>query len=540
MKKHVMLLGSAVLLVGSVLVSGQTPVHATPDAAQGGTLIIGLSQTFQFLDPRFAKSNYDRIVVNNIFDPLFMLDPETLEPCPYVAKSWEVLNDGAEIVFHLNEGIRFHNGEPLTAEDVAFTFNWIADPSNGSPNQLEFDWLEKVVVVDDYTCKFVVKKDRVPFPALFAGETWSIVPKDTVLEMGDEAFANHPIGSGPFKFVEWKTGDRIVLERNEDYWLVKPNLGRVIFRPIPELATMMAELEAGGIDIADTVPAEDVPRFRAMDNVEIQQTAGVLYFYLAFNHSHLPGSDYRFRRAVAQAVDWDGAIFSIFKGITGQRIYGALAPTIWANDQEGLRQCVWSGVPYDPDAAHKLLAELKAEGVFPKDRPVRILTPLDPRRVRIGEIVVTALKQNGIKAEVRPLDWGPLLDTLYRSEDDPTGSTFDMYIIGQGVGPDPYYYLNFLFHSKQAVVGAPNNKSWYSNPAVDLLLDAAASTFDQDLREKFYVAAQRLIFLDIAHIPLYTYVETQGVSTRVHGYRISPISSRMDLCTPFTNVWVEP
>ena len=531
----------AMVMMGCLVVGmaafGQTAVPETPGATPGGTLTIGISQTFQNFDPRIGKGNYDRIVMNNVFDPLFTKDPETLAPVPYVASGWEINDAGTEITFYLNEGITFHNGEALTAEDVAFTFNWIANPENGSPNQLEFNWLQEVVIVDDYTVTFMVKAESAPFPPLFAGETWNIVPKDTVEEMGAEAFALNPVGSGPYTFAEWVAGDKVVLERNENYWLVTPNLETVVFRPIPETATMMAELEAGGIDIADTVQATDVERFRAMDSVEIQQAPSVLYYYLAFNHSHLPGSDLRFRQALSQAVDWDGAVFSVFRNITATRMYGALAPTIWANDREYLKENV--ALPYEQDTAADLFAELKAEGAFPTDRPVRILTPLDPNRVTLGEIAATALKQNGIEAEVQPLDWGPLLDTIYRSEADPLGESFDMYIIGQGVGPDPYYYLDFLFNSDQAILGTPNNKSWYSNPAVDTLLDSAAQTFDQSAREELYKQAQRIIFTDVAHIPLYTRQNTQGINARVHDFMTSAISSHINLCTPFNNVWVE-
>jgi len=535
--KRIMLLGVMLCLIIGTIAVAETAVPQTPNATPGGTLTIGVSQTFQNLDPRIGKGNYDRIVMNNIFDPLFGKDPKTLAPVPYVASGWEINEAGTEITFYLNEGITFHNGEALTAEDVAYTFNWIANPDNGSPNQLEFNWLQEVAIVNEYTVIFRVKPEEAPFPPLFAGETWSIVPKDTVEQMGAEAFALNPIGSGPYKFVQWIAGEKVVLERNEDYWLVRPNLDKIVFRPIPETATMMAELEAGGIDVADTIQATDVERFRAMDQIEVQQAPSVLYYYLAFNHSHSPGNDYRFRRALSQAVDWDGAVFSVFRGITATRMYGALAPTIWANDIEFLKERVT--LPYDPKTAAKLFAELKAAGVFPTTRPVRILTPLDPNRVTLGEIAATALKQNGIDTEVRPLDWGPLLDTIYRSEADPLGESFDMYIIGQGVGPDPYYYLDFLFNTDQAIIGTPNNKSWYSNVAVDVLLNAAAQTFDQEKREELYKQAQRIIFTDVAHIPLYTKQNTQGINTRVHDFTTSAISSRMDLCTPFNNVWIE-
>jgi peptide/nickel transport system substrate-binding protein len=475
-------------------------------------------------------------VVNAVFDELLTLDPETLRPAPYVAKSWEVSEDGAEITFYLQEGIKFHNGEPLTAEDVAFTFNWIADPANASPNQTEFEWLQEVVVIDEYTCKFITKPEWTPFAPALLGENYAIVPKDTVLEMGDEEFNVNPVGSGPFKFVEWKRGDRIVVERNEDYWLTKPYLERVVFRPIPTLATMMLELEAGGIDISDNVTAEDARRF--MDNpdlgVIVQQVPSLSYFYLGFNHSKPPANDIRFRRAVYMSVDVTAGVDAIFQGLTGIRAYGAVPPALWANDRELLKTTALSE---DDEAAKALFAELRDEGVIPPNYEVTIYCPPDPRRTQISTIFATNLIENGLPAKVQPLDWGPLLDLLYRSEEKPEGEA-DIYVMGWSLSPDPHGVLYYLFTTENATVGSANNMSFYSNPQVDTLIRYADTILDIDIREPLYVAAQRIMFKELAHIPLYHYIESRGVQARVHGYKVDPTAS-MPLVDPFTNVWVE-
>ena len=502
----------------------------------GGTLVIGSSQTFKDLDPRICNDVYSMYVVNAVFDELLTLDPETLKPAPYVAKSWEISEDGAEITFYLHEGIKFHNGEPLTAEDVAFTFNWIADPANGSPNQTEFEWLKEVVVVDDYTVKFITKPDWAPYAPALLGENYAIVPKDTVLEMGDDEFNVNPVGSGPFKFVEWKRGDHITVVRNEDYWLTKPYLEKIIFRPIPNLATMMLELETGGIDIADNVPAQDAKRF--MDNpdlgVVVQQIPSLSYFYLGFNMSKAPSNDIRFRKAVYMSFDATAAVDAVFQNLTGLRAYGAVPPALWANDREYLKTIA---LQEDDEQAKALFEELKAEGVIPPGYKAVIYCPPDPRRIQISTVVATNLIENGIEAEVQPLDWGPYLDLLYRSEEHPEGE-YDMYVIGWSGSPDPNAFLYYLFTSENATVGTANNFSFYKNERVDTLIKYAGTTLDPDIREPLYVAAQRIIFKDIVHIPLYHYIETRGVRARVHGYKVDPTAS-MPIVDPFTNVWVE-
>ncbi len=533
MTKRVSLFLALGLLVFGSLAVAQTAVPETPGATPGGDLVIGVSQTFKDMDPRIANSAYDAYVLNVVYDGLIILHPDTLAPSPWIAKSWDILSD-SQVRFYLNEGITFHNGEALTAEDVAFTFNWIADEANNSPNMTELIWMEEAVVVDDYTVDIFTKPEYAPFAPGFGNETQAIVPMDTVLEVGDEEFNLNPVGSGPYKFVEWLPGDHIKVERNEDYWLVYPNLDTITYRPIPELSVMMLELESGGIDIADNMPAADVPRFMAMDDVTVQQVGSLSYFHLYFNLNSPISSDIRFRKACYLSVEMEDAVFSIFQNLTGVKAYGCIPPALWANDQEWLKENVY--LNEDDEEAQRLFAELRDEGILPEGYTVRIHTPLDPRRRQLATIMATSLIENGVDAEVIPLDWGPLLDLAYRSESDPVGD-FEMMWMGWSGGPDPHDFIFYMFHSANATVGSADNMSFYSNPVVDQLIDEADTTLDQAVREQKYVEAQRIVYQDYAAVPGYHYVETRGVRARVQGFQISPLSNHW-MCTPYHNVWI--
>jgi peptide/nickel transport system substrate-binding protein len=532
MKRIGLLVAVGLLILGS-LALGETAVPVTPGATPGGDLVIGVSQTFKDLDPRISNSVYDVYVINSVFDGLIILHPDTLEPAPWLAKSWDVISD-TQVRFYLNEGIKFHNGEDLTAEDVAFTFNWIADPENNSPNLTELIWMEEAIVVDEYTVDIITKPEYAPFAPGFGTETQAIVPKDTVLEMGDAAFNLSPVGSGPYKFVEWLPGERIVVERNEDYWLVYPNLDTITYRPIPELSVMMLELESGGVDIVDNMPATDVARFMAMSDVDVPQVGSLSYFHMYFNLNSPIASDIRFRKAVYMSVDMEDAVFAVFQGLTAVKAYGAVPPALWAADQEYLKENIY--LEEDDEEAQRLFAELKAEGVIPSGFTIRIHTPLDPRRRQLATILAGSLIENGIDTLVVPLDWGPLLDLAYRSESDPIGD-FEMMWMGWSGGPDPHDFLYYLFHSDNATVGSADNMSWTQIPEVDDLLQQAMNTLDVAEREDLYVRAQRLIFENYSAIPGYHLVETRGVRARVQGYQISPLSA-MWMCTPYHNVWV--
>ena len=524
------------LALFGLVAAADTVIPETPGATVGGTLVIASSSTFSDLDPRISNTVYDGYVAGEVFDDLIALDPETLEPRPYVAKSWNVLSDD-RVRFFLNQGIRFHNGEDLTAEDVAFTLNWIAGPENDSPNQTELIWMQEAIVVNNYTVDILIRPEYAPYGPLFSALSRGIAPKDTVLAMGDEAFNLNPVGSGPYRFVEWKPWDHIILERNEDYWLVYPNLDRVIYRPIPALSVMMLEMEAGGIDIADSLLTPDAQRF--MENpglgVVVQRGTSLSYFYLFFNMSHAPSSDIRYRKAVYMSVDMDTAIYNIFRGLTGIRAYGCIPPTLWASDRNYLQSIALNE---NDTRARQLFAQLKDEGVISEDYETTIYSPLDPRCVTLPSIIATNLIENGLNATVQYLDWGAYLDLVRRSEADPLGEDFDQGIIGWSGGPDPHDFLYYLSHSDNAVVGAAENLSFYVNPEVDDLIFRADTTLDQATREEFYVEAQRICCHEYVHIPLYHLIETKGVRTRVHGFVIDPREG-IHLCDPYHNVWVE-
>ena len=533
MKRVGLFLTLGLLVFGSLAVA-QTAIPATPDATVGGDLVIGVSQTFKDLDPRISNSAYDSYVIDVIFDGLVILHPDTLKPSPWIAKSWDIISD-SQVRFYLNEGIKFTNGEDLTAEDVAFTFNWIADTANNSPNATELIWMQEAIVIDDYTVDIITKPEYTPFAPGFGTETLAIVPMDTVLAMGDDAFNLAPIGSGPFKLVEWLPGEHIKVERNEDYWLVYPNLDTITYRPIPELSVMMLELESGGIQIADNMPAADVPRFMAMDTVDVLQVGSLSYFHMFFNMNSPISNDIRFRKAVYESVDWEAAVFSIFQGLTGVKAYGCIPPALWASDQEYLKANIQ--LEEDDDDAVSLFAELKAEGILPDGYKIRIHTPLDPRRRQLATILATSLIENGLDAIVIPLDWGPLLDLAYRSESDPVGD-FEMMWMGWSGGPDPHDFAYYMFHSDNATVGSADNMSFFSDPEVDSLLDQAATTLDQTVREGLYVEAQRLVYAQYAAIPGYHYVQTTAVRSNLQDFKVHPLGT-LWITTPYANVWLK-
>ena len=506
----------------------------TPVAGAENPIVIYSSQNFVTLNPLATNDVYSGYVIDAIFDELLYLDPETQQPKPYLAESWEFSKDRCEIIFHIKRGVKAHNGEKINAEDVAFTFNWVINPINFSPNASQFGWLEKVQVLDEYSAKFVVKPQSCPFPLALQSQTFPVVPKDTFQSMGEEDFGQNPVGSGPFRFVEWEREDHVTLIKNETYWLKEPRLEKVIFRPVSEPARVVSDLKKGKVDIVDSLPAEAIPELRTREDIDVRQEPSLSYFYLGFNISRPPYSDIRFRKAVYYSTDFDAAVHNIFNGLTAIRAYGAVPPAIWANDRRYLANRI--ALPENDELARNLFEILREEGVMLADFSPKIYCPPDVHREKLGREVASNLRDHGIDAQVKVLKWDPLLQLLRRSIIDPSGR-YGMYILGWSGNLDPSSFLYYLFGSQNARIETGNNLSFYKNTHVDDLLNRAAKTSDRKIREEAYVQAQRIIMEDYVHIPAYHYVETRGVRSRVRGYRIDPISP-MSLVDPETNVWL--
>ena len=522
---------SAIVVLVALLSIGGTIGWAEQEQPQyGGTIVLQESQDFVGLNPLQETDYYSRGGMRQIFDSLLELSPETRLPAALLAEKWEFNKDGSEITFYLHHGVKFHNGQELTSEDVKFSIEWILAPNHATKRKPDLDWIDHVQVIDEYTFKIVVKPESVPNAAALttlATLRISVVPKDFA-GMTLEAFNEHPIGSGPFEFKEWVRGDHLTLVKNTDYWLKEPYLDQVIFRAIPKLATAMLELEKGGVDITDNVLSDYIPQYKEREDIVIQQVPAEDFYWIGFNVIRAPFNNITFRKAVSMSIDMDGAQ-QVIKGNASVRAYGIVSPTVWGNDREYLKNNV--ALKKDDEKAKQLFQELKDAGVIPPDFSPIVYTPPDPVRIKLGEILVTNLQQNGINAELRTLEWATYVGLLYGEE-----RNYNIYVIGYPGFPEPSYLLEHLFASKNAEPGF-TNWCYYKNPAVDLLLDTAARTLDHNLRESYYVAAQRLILEDYVVIPAYHNLVTRGVRARVHDYHAF---TDYALVSPYNNVWVEP
>ncbi len=328
--------------------------------AGGDTIVVGLRASIEGLDPANHRSRIAETVVRNMFDGLVTRTPDG-RVVPEVAESWQALSPTLW-EFTIRRGITFHNGDPLTADDVVFTFTRIITEGGlgdgkSSPRRAGLlDPVERVEKVDDYTVHFHLSA---PWPIILQMLVHQqIVPQRYLEEVGSDRFAQAPIGSGPFKFVEGSLDERVVMERYDGYYGGAPDLPpvgpapvrRAIFRVLPENAVRVAALKAGEAHIIQSVPPAMVPELRADPNVEVKTAPGTRVYFMELNVTKPPFDHVRVRQALNYAIDWELIIDKVLGGFA-TRLGGPLLPHGFALDPD------LKPYPYDPARAKTLLQE---------------------------------------------------------------------------------------------------------------------------------------------------------------------------------------
>jgi peptide/nickel transport system substrate-binding protein len=408
---------------------------------------------------------------------------------PDLAESWEIV-DETTYVFKLREGVQFHNGEDLTASDVAFSFDRMLEYP--SMEKYVEPLIESVDVIDDYTVQINLKDPYAPF--LKRMPTFCIVPEDYIKEVGDEEFAKHPVGSGPYKFVEWVHDDHLTLEANEAYWRGAPDIKTVIFKPIPEAATRVAALEAGEADIVEAVPIDDLPRLEENEDIRIETKENNKFFFWVMNTHNPPFDDVLVRRAVSYAIDWE-TILQLFEGHAFRTPIPALSDD-WGYAEYGddLKEHAYY---YDPDKAKDLLAEAG----FPDGFKTAIDTSLRyAREDEVSQAIAAQLAQVGIDAEVRQYEWGVYYGEIWKDANIEGIGSFSM--------GNPLFDPDHLF----ATHFDPDRRAYYfSKPELTELSHRGMATIDPEERVEIYRQALQMILEEAPYLWGYGVKQAYGV-----------------------------
>ena len=473
---------------------------------------------------------FDPIVLNDvpsaevsdrIFEGLYTYDAGINQVPQLATDKPEVKNDGKTYVVKLNTDAKFQNGDPVTAEDVKYSFE--APVKEETENAAELNMIDSVKAVDDHTVQFDLKYPYGPFMNTL---TWSIVPKKVREKSKKDFNKKMPVGSGPFKFDSWQEGKSVKISRWDDYWGdLTPNLAKVHYTPIEEPTTRLTSLQTGESDVIEEIPPKLWQQVKSMGDSSIVATKALGYYYLAFNCKKGPTTNPKVREAIDYCFDMDQAI-SNFVEPTGVRQYSPLPEQITKKWDFPLDK--WKKISHgkDIDKAKQLFDD--ADEV-PNNWTAKIIVPPDDKREQLGITVANGMKQAGYNAKVQRLDWGAFLDKYVSG--DPNDC--NMYTLGWSGGPDPDDFLYYFF--TEDAHGSTDGT--YYNKVSDKIVNARKSA-DHAERKKLYSEAITTLLEDRAHIPAYNLKNSFGMKNDVHGFKAHPVLSFV-LATQYTNVSVE-
>ncbi len=487
--------GFAALLALVVFV-GAPVVHA--GAADEDRLVLALEQDQRNMDPHMHFQRIGILMNINMYDSLLHKKAPKLEYEPSLATEWTSLDD-VTWEFKLRKGVKWHNGDGFNAEDVKFSIERVLNPQQKSPQYGNIRAIKEVKILDDHTIHIITDK---PFPLLLERMVFfPIVPAQYIRKVGEQAFAETaPVGTGPYKFVEWKRDQYLKMERFEEHWRGPAPIKSFIIRVIPENATQIAELKTGGVDMVRSLPPDLMPELKANPNTYVT-TAPILRTHWVELDMRVPPFDNKLvRQAANYAIDRQAIIEKLMEGL------GHAVPTVINPMAFGYDPTV-EGYPYDPKKAKELLKQAGyANGV---DITLHIGTTYTWGR-QLAEAITEMLTEVGFRANLKIWDPGPTFDKFFQGEGKATHGLIGSW--GYYSTFDADAILHPLYHTEP---GGWIGK-WYTRvPGLDQLIDEARSTVDKHRRVETYTKIQRLIKEEAPSIFLYHQYDMLGVNKRV-------------------------
>lgn len=455
-------------------------------------IAIALNSDITSLDPQGHNDTKSEAVSFLLFNRLFRLNTD-FEYVPDLAESWEQPSD-TEWVIKIKEGVMFHNGNEMTSEDVKFSLERSIEQPKVEHVLAE---VESIEIVDEYTVKITTKTAFAPFLYSLVHAGASILPKEYV-ESGDE-FKN-PVGSGPYTFVEWVSGDKVVVEKNPDYFDAD-NMGQsemITFRVIPEGASRTIALETGEVDVVQEFATMDMNKVEDADHLELYEKASTRVDFFAMNNEKEPFTNQKVRQALNYAINKDAIMTVAIEG-AGEEAKSVLAPSMLgykASDYE-----------YNIEKAKELLAEAG----YPDGFSTTITTSGDDRK-RIAEIIQANLMEVGITTEIDMLEWGTFIDMAMEGG-------HETLILGWTSNPDPDATLTPLYYSGN--IGG-FNFSRIDDPKVDELIISAREELDLEERKAIYNEFHEYIMDQAPIVPLFVKNNVVGANAGLKGVELSP------------------
>ncbi|RCV54596.1 ABC transporter substrate-binding protein [Marinitenerispora sediminis] len=506
------LIGGAAAALSVAVLAGGCAANANQDSAGSGasSLVIGYSEGGSVLDPAeandltsdtFVYAAYDQLVQPKVEERDGTAVADSGQFDPMLAESWETSDDERTWTFHLRDDVTFQSGNPLTADDVVYSFEHVRDSSSAS-FMYELANIEDVEATDEHTVTLTLSQPTSLLLPLVSQYSWSIIDSETAeANGGAEWLARNTAGSGPYTIEEWDPATQAVLQANTDYWQGAPQLEQVTMKFISEASNRVQLLDQGSIDAAIEIPAKDIETLQRNEDLAVSSEPSNRILYFALNTEVEPFDDPEVREALSYAIPYDQLVDDVMYG-QAEPLRSALPSTMPGHTDSG------NPYSYDPDKARELLREAGYEDGF------EFTFTLGSGFQDWNDdavLIKAALEDVGVTMNIENMARQQFLETIKEGSAEAFISKWTSFV------NDPGYHLGFLL-----ATDASSNYGHYSNPEVDELLDQARDEQDADKRDALYAEAQDLITADAPWLYLYQYKQVVVTSTAVRGYTFYP------------------
>ncbi|WJY26196.1 MULTISPECIES: glutathione ABC transporter substrate-binding protein [Sporosarcina] len=450
---------------------------------EGNDLVIAVADNFTTLDPHDTNDTLSNSAEKTMMEGLLGFD-ENMNVIPLLAEEYDANDEATEFTFKLRENVKFHDGTPFNAEAVKVNFDRLADPDSGLKRHSLFALIQSTEVISDYEVKFTLSE---PFGAMintFAHPA-ALIHSPKALEEYGKDVGKHPVGTGPFKFVEWKPSEGLKIEKNTDYWNEGyPKVDAITFKPVSENGSRIAMLQTGEADFIYPVPTEQVEGVNGKNGIEVESKPSIVVRYMAMNTMKEPYNDIKVRQALNYAIDKDAFIKVVMNG-QGEKLDSVIAPDVQFYSKQELYD-------FNLEKAKELLKEAGVK----EGMKAKLWGGNSSSTVKAMEFLQQQLAAVGFDVEVVPMESGTLSDKIW-SVQNADDAELELYYGGWSPSTgDADWGIRPLVGGEDAFPPKSYNVSYYDNDEVNKLISAGLQTANEDDRAKAYEDVQKLIWDD--------------------------------------------
>lgn len=490
-------------LLDLVIVASMIGKSSSETMDTDNTLIFGRGGDSITLDPSQVLDGESAKVCDMIYDTLVHYRGTTTDFEGGLAVEWVNSPDGLTWTFHLRQGVSFHDGTPFNADAAVFSLT----RPNAQTSSFYDEFISSINALDAFTLQINLKVPYAPFLNLIASTENAIVSPTAVAKFG-ENLSHNPVGTGPFKFVQWDRNDQIVLSAFDEHWAGKPAIDRLIFRSIPDNSERFMELQNGNLHVMEFPNPEDFSAIETDSMLELKLQPSLNVGYLAMNMEKPPFDNLKVRLAINHAINKAEIIERLYQG-TGIPAKNPIPPSLWSYDD------TIEDYAYDPELAKQLLAEAGYPDGFETTLwALPVPRPYIPNGMAMAEELQTDLLNIGIKTTIVTHDWATYIEKTENGE-------HDMAMLGWSASADPHNFFYYLL-SKVTAQKPALNIAFYRSDEMQDVIDRARMSTDRDERTQLYQQAQAIFHRDVPWVPLAHAQRLLVVNNRVKNLHLSP------------------